>query len=173
MAKIVRNDLSRIALKISRSKGDLLSPTFYKKTSTFMANMIRNRTRQDRKSVAKDGGNRTKLAGLHVKTKRIRRRYRKNLHKDTSSDISNLTATGKLLDGIRGAGNGKEIAVRLAKARGGSTLSGGRDKSNNHDVNEGQEAMGRPFMYVSKTELRELEQRVEDELDRQFKKLVK
>lgn len=103
---------------------------------------IRDRTRNDGKGVARPGGNRVRLKPVSAAWAERRKKF--NRHpKAASGSKSNLTFKGTMLD---------SMVIRKAS---GSKLIIGFKNSKESDKAEGNEAMGRPFMYLGRAEIRD------------------
>ena len=68
-------------------------------------------------------------------TVKYRERYAKNLDSDTSPDKSNATATGQLLNSMKGKAVGARITIDLKTGR-RKELSGSSSRTTNSKVNE-------------------------------------
>lgn len=111
--------------------------------------LIKIRTRN-----AGEGVNGT-LDSLSKETEAYRERYQDNLHPETTPTTSNLTATGQLLDSIKGRNVGSKV-ITEAKGRRSRELSGGRSKKSNKQVLNYVEKNGRVFHELNQEERKEL-----------------
>lgn len=173
MATIERNDLIKVKKAIEKATTASQSAKFMKQISNDVADDIKVRARKNKKRAKKDGGNEVKIKDTSTATKKIRKRYSKNLHSGTSPNTSNLTATGKLLDSIKGDGSKQTVKVKLNDTRRGRNLMGKREKVGNNDVNEYLEDMNRGFLYISKKQIKEIESDIEEKYDKEINKLLK
>jgi hypothetical protein len=124
--------------------------------------LIRLRTRNAGEGV--DGP----LKALEPSTKKSRDRYKDNLHPDTSPNESNLTATGQLLDSIKGKNIGSKVIIEPSKGKRKGELYGGKSTLSNREVLKYVELNGRKFHELSKEEKEEIikivEQIIKDEI---------
>lgn len=108
------------------------------------------------------------LKGLEDSTEKYRERYKDNLHPDTSPKESNLTATGQLLDSIKGKNIGSKVVIEPSKGKRKGELSGGKSKLSNREVLKYVELNGRKFHELNKEERAEIiklvEQIIRDEI---------
>lgn len=111
--------------------------------------LIKIRTRNAGQGVNGD------LDALSDKTEAYRQRYQDNLHPETTPTTSNLTATGQLLDSLKGRNVGSKV-ISEAKGRRTSELSGGRSRKTNKEVLNHVEKNGRVFHELNQEERREL-----------------
>ena len=72
---------------------------------------------------------------LKPSTVLYRERYSKNLAQDTSPKTSNATATGQMIDSMRGKATGTKITIDLKPAR-KKELSGSKSTQTNVEVNK-------------------------------------
>jgi hypothetical protein len=77
----------------------------------------------------------SKIPSLKPSTIKARERYSQNLDADTSPSTSNATATGQMLNSMKGAANGTKITIELKKGR-GKELAGNKSKLTNSQVNK-------------------------------------
>jgi hypothetical protein len=90
------------------------------------------------------------------------------LHPDTTPETSNLTATGQLLDSIKGKNIGTKVIIEPSKGKRKGELSGGKSTLSNKEVLKYVELNGRKFHELSKEEREEIikivEQIIKDEI---------
>jgi hypothetical protein len=113
--------------------------------------VIKLRTRQEGEGV---NGTLKSLKDSSIKN---RKRYRSDLHPDTTPETSNLTGTGQLLDAIQGKSAGSKVTVDIKKGKRKGELYGGRSTSTNKEVRKYVEDAGREFLQLSKDERQEAE----------------
>lgn len=91
-----------------------------------------------------------------------------DLSSDTDPSTSNLTATGQLLDSIKGKNIGSRVLIEPGKSKRKGELYGKKSKLTNKQVNKYVDENGREFLKLSaeeRTEAEELaKQIIEDEL---------
>jgi len=134
-------------------------------------NIIKIRT-QLGKGVSSNGGKLSALKKLESdKYKELRKKSDK-LSSNTTPNRSNLTATGQLLDAIRGERSGNEFRFFFISKR-NADLSGRTSKATNQDIVKGQEEQGRPFFFLSKTELTRLSRSIRDAITGRISNLFK
>lgn len=126
------------------------SPQFLDPIAVIAADLIRKRTRLGY-SVAREGADRQKLAGLSEKYIEFRKKSR--LSQFTTPRRSNLTFSGQLLDSIKGRSTPRGIVVYLENQR----SDPGKKKVTNAQIKDYQEKQGRPFFYLSRTEIINIE----------------
>lgn len=119
----------------------------------FIEELIVNRTRGEGKGVKKQGGNKYTLAALAESTKR-RRKSLKSLHSQTSYDTSNLTMTGDLLDSITATFSNGVITVKVG---------------NDQVKKAGEVEKVRPFMFLSKSELKIISNKLVELITKEIK----
>jgi len=85
-----------------------------------------------------------KIKDTTPETKAYRKRYAKNLDSNTTTNRSNLPATGQLLNSIEASSNGLVIEITLKDKR-TKTLSGGSAQATNTEIKDFQEGQGRYF----------------------------
>lgn len=91
---------------------------------------IRTRTR-----LLKELANGSKIPKLEDSTIRSRERYSRNLDADTSPTTSNATATGQMLNSMKGKASGTKITIDLKTGR-RKELAGNKSKLTNSEVNK-------------------------------------
>lgn len=102
------------------------------------------------------------------------RKKSKNLHPDTTPSTSNLTATGQMLDALRGRAGGGKVTIDIKPTKRKKGLYGKAPKDlTNEDVRKYVEDAGREFLKLSEVEKREVidltTQMILDELKGLFK----
>ena len=108
----------------------------------FTIETIRKRTRGEGKGVARPGGNRQTLKPVSLEW--AERRKKLTRHPQAASGRkSNLTFRGTMLD---------SLAIRRASR--GSLIIGFKNRKES-DKAEGNEARGRPFMYLGSAEIKD------------------
>lgn len=112
-------------------------------------------------------GTNGKLKPLSKGYVKSRNRYRDNLSPETSPGESNLTATGQMIDALRGRAGAGKVTVDIKPTKRKSELSGGKSKLDNNQVRAFVEK-DREFLKLSDDEKREVielaRQIIEDEL---------
>lgn len=102
------------------------------------------------------------------------RKKSKNLHPHTTPETSNLTATGQMLDALRGRAGGGKVTIDIKPTKRKKGLDGKVPKNlTNDDVRKYVEEAGREFLKLSAVEKREVidltTQMILDELKGLFK----
>jgi hypothetical protein len=133
------NKKLQVKIKLAQAKAA-------KELASVIPDVIKIRTRQEEEGVS------GKLKRLSSSTKEYRERYEDNLHPDTAPSTSNLTATGQLIDSIRGKNIGSKVTIDLKKGKRKGELSGGKSKLTNQEVRKYVEKDGREFLELSKDE---------------------
>jgi hypothetical protein len=95
------------------------------------------------------------LKDLESSTIKYRERYDDNLHPETTPTTSNLTATGQLLDSLKGRNVGSKVIVE-PKGRRTQELSGERSRKTNKQVLKYVEDGGRVFNELNHGERAEI-----------------
>jgi len=142
---------------------------FLNKQARILAEQIVRRTRLGKG--VNDAGKQTRLAPLKDSTKKQRRRYQRNLTSKTTPGRSNISATGQLLDSVRGRASGAELIVFALNNRTRS-LSGGRSSARHSDIITGLESgrigknttTPRPFFRVSDPERNQIARNIREEV---------
>lgn len=116
-------------------------------------NTIKQRTRKGY-GVDPNSKRKIKLEKLEDSTKNYRKRYARNLSPETSSNKSNLTATGQLLDEISSRKNAQTLNFFI-RSKPKKKLSGGYSKTTTKKVAEYVSEI-RPFLDLSTGESRKL-----------------
>jgi hypothetical protein len=132
-----------------------------------IVDVVRLRTREE--GIGTDGP----LKKLEDSTIETRERYSSNLHPDTSPSKSNLTATGQLLDALRGIASQGKVTVDIKPTSRKAELSGKKSKKTltNNDVREYVEDNGREFLKLSDAENKEVRELATELMQEQFKDL--
>lgn len=112
------------------------------------------------------------LNELQESTEKYRTRYRENLHPDTSPGKSNLTATGQLLDAIKGKSSGSKVTIEIKGGKRKGELSGARSKLTNKEVRKYVEDNGRKFFELSEKEREEATQLAKDIILEELKSAI-
>jgi len=92
------------------------------------------------------------------------------LDKNTTPNRSNLTATGQLLNALRGIYKRRNIIIDFDKERRGPGLTGQRGKATNSDIVGYQEKQGRPFFDLSRSELNGLRRKIANRIRKLLEK---
>lgn len=151
MAKKIGSEL----VKELKDALDILeSPEFMKQLGEFVKKGILDRTKAG-VGVDNPGGNRKPLKPLSPAY--VEQRKRMKLAKDTSPGKSNLTQTGKML---------KDLTVISTKAK--TAVDFKNDESKTKAKHN--EDNGRPFAYVDKEQIKEVEAIVQAKLEELLKK---
>jgi hypothetical protein len=145
-----------IAKPIQKAVQKAVNRSNMSKDAKLMAREMRIRTRLG-KGVDRQGGRLKRLKPIKESTitNRKRTKAKGKLHPHTSPRKSNLTETGKLLDGLDGISprNG-EAKIVMRENR--------RDGALNADIVQGQEDMGRSFMHLSFGEVKRFQRRIRE-----------
>lgn len=98
-----------------------------------------------------------------------------NLSNKTTSSKSNLTATGQMLDSLKGkARNGQIIVDFETESRSGNIFNkSAPSKTRNSEIVEYQKDMGRIFLGLSVTEQRKLEKEIAKQVESDIKKALR
>jgi hypothetical protein len=129
--------------------------------------VIRIRTQQEG-----DGVN-GPLKSLSPSTKKYRKRYEDNLSSDTDPDRSNLTATGQLLNSIKGKNIGSKVVIEPGKSKRKGELSGGKSRLTNREVNKYVDENGREFLRLNKQETEEATNLAKDIIAEELRSVIK
>ena len=111
---------------------------------------IKLRTREE------GDGTKGKLDPLSKKYIEYRAKKSNRLHPDTTPSKSNLTATGQMLDALRGRAAGGKVTVDIKPNTRRKELSGKRSGLNNNQVRQYVEDAGREFLKLSPEEKQEV-----------------
>jgi len=79
-----------------------------------------------------------------------------DLHPDTSPEKSNLTATGQLLDALRGRAGGGKVTIDIKPTKRKKELNGKRSGLTNNEVRQYVEDAGREFLKLSPDEKKDV-----------------
>lgn len=105
-------------------------------------------------------------------TVKYRERYSSNLSSDTSPGESNATATGQLLDSMKGKASGTKIKIELKDKR-SRELSGSKSKLTNSQVNFWYEKLKGEWFALSKDEGEEVFDYVKERIRKAIIKVSK
>lgn len=119
-----------------------------KEMAVYIVDIIKIRTRIEGEGT--DG----KLKPLKPSTIKNRNRYSDNLSPDTDANTSNLTATGQMIDALRGRAGGGKVTVDIKPTRRKDELNGGRSGLTNNEVRAFVEK-DREFLKLSEYEKRD------------------
>lgn len=142
------NEYQSFLLRLNRSVEEMRSPEIMRAAGEKMADIVKVRTRLGY-GVGQNLGTKAKLKALSEKYIKYRKDHSKDLYSETRSGKSNLTFTGEMLNSIK---------VVDAKVGGVSiTPTGMRaDKKDNEDLAKWNTKRGRPFLYISSSEVKQL-----------------
>lgn len=115
-----------------------------------LVDYIKLRTREEG-----DGTNGS-LKSLSVKYIEQRTKKSNRLHPDTSPEKSNLTATGQMLDALRGRAGGGKVTIDIKPTSRKKELNGKKSGLNNNQVRQYVEDAGREFLKLSPQEKQEV-----------------
>lgn len=119
-----------------------------KELSQVIPDVIKIRTRLE-----SENRNNQPITALEPSTKKYRNKYEKNLHPDTDPDKSNVTATGQMLDAIKGQSKGTTVTIEVKNSKRKRELSGSKSKLTNKEVQKFvEQKVGREFLELSKQE---------------------
>lgn len=138
-----------------------------KELANVIPEVIKLRTRQEGEGV------KGPLKKLETSTINYRERYEDNLHPDTDPRTSNLTATGQLIDAIKGKSSGTKVKIDLKKGKRKRELSGGRSTKTNQEVRKFVEEAGREFLELSKDEKKEATELAKEIILNELRKVIK
>ena len=140
------NNLQKFTLKLQSAIASLTTKDHMIAVGNFVVNKIRVRTRLGY-GVAKHGGEKTKLKPLSPRYVKSRMKM-KGLSQLTTPKKSNLTRTGSMLDSLKVKGF-RENAILIQTS--------GRDRYgvSNEDKATWNEEKGRPFIYMSDSEIKQ------------------
>ena len=111
---------------------------------------IKLRTREE------GDGTSGKLNPLSKKYIEQRAKKSNRLHPDTTPSKSNLTATGQMLDALRGRAAGGKVTIDIKPTTRRKELNGKRSGLNNNQVRQYVEDAGREFLKLSPEEKQEV-----------------
>jgi hypothetical protein len=146
-----------------------LNQTFMKSLSKSMAEQIVKRTRLG--SGVDNSNKKTKLKKLAESTIDQRSRYAENLSEFTTPKRSNLTATGQLLDSVKGSANKTKIQITISGKR-NKELSGSKSTLTNAQV-ANYVSDDRPFFGLTDTERKQFARTIKQQLIKSKKQLLK
>jgi len=141
--------IDRLRKKIDALAQQAITTIESKRLGDSVTETIRRRTRQG--YGVDSAGNRTKLKALTDEYVETRRRYSDDLSEFTTPKKSNLTATGQMLDAMRGVASRGRIEVEIAGSR-KPGLGGQRSKISNSTLARYVQEMGRQFFGLTKPE---------------------
>lgn len=119
--------------------------------------------------VTKNGKKITLPYSLYVKQ---RERYSSRLDADTAPDVSNATATGQMLNSMKGKANGTKITIDLKTGR-RKELSGAKSSLTNSQVNKYYEEKKGEWFNISDTERAEAIDYASKIIKEELKKVLK
>lgn len=146
-----------IKKSVSKAVKDLQSKDFKEEVGRMVRDNIKLRTRLG-KAASKTGGRAKKLKELSEPYKKERKRLRKKgvLSGDTTPAKSNLTKTGEMIDSLEYKINGDGVSVEVT---GTENI---RKAKENAD-------MGRPFMYLTKIDIKAIQDLIQERIFKHFK----
>jgi len=121
--------------------------------------LIRNRTRNEYKGVAKAGGNKRTIKRVTDNYAKLRKKIKGKHPKAASGNKSNLTLTGAMLN--------KMTVISATKK---NLLIGWRDRKNN-DKASGQAEQGRPFLFIGRADFTAMHRQYEKRIEKLIKKI--
>lgn len=154
--------LKRLDVALDKAISRAISKSKMTKYMRALAAIIKKRTRLGF-GVAKDGASKKKLKGLS--SKYIDKRKKSRLSSQTRPGRSNLTFTGQMLDALTGGGEKEGPGVVFLEEN-------RNDDKKNSDIAEWNEDKGRPFLYISKAERKQLEKKVRDDIKKSISKVL-
>lgn len=95
------------------------------------------------------------------------------LHPETTPEQSNLTATGQLLDSIKGKNFGSKILIEPTRGKRQGELSGADSTLTNRQVLRYVEENGREFLELSESEREEIIKIAQDIIKEEIKDVIK
>jgi len=96
-----------------------------------------------------------------------------NLHPDTDPGTSNLTATGQMIDAIKGKSSGTKVTIEVKNNKRKKELNGRKSNKTNKEVQRYVEKNGREFLEFSKAERKEVEEFVVDIIKEELSDIIK
>lgn len=151
-----------IKKEIDMAVDEALSSTFLDQLAGDIVDQIRRRTRLGFGVDA--SGNQVPLKQLEKSTIDSRRRNSRRLSPFTRPKRSNLTATGQLLNAIRGASAENTIQISFDEFRGRDLTGAGSSNTNSQIA--GFVSKLRPFFKISNAEFVEIERKITDRVNR-------
>lgn len=125
---------------------------------------------------------RTRLEGQDAKGKSLKslskpyieyRSLAPDLSSDTTPETSNLTATGQLLDSIKGKNVGSRVVIEPGKAKRKGELYGKKSTLTNKQVNAEVDKGGREFLALSPQERKEVEELAREIIAEELRSVIK
>lgn len=117
------------------------------------------------------GGQRIKFAPLSERYKDVRRKYRSKLSQDTSVSKSNLTATGQLLESLKGRKKPGDVLEVFASGNRTKELDGSSSTLSNEQVLEKVEGK-RPFLGLTDAEVNKFQREARKIIQRKLDKAL-
>lgn len=130
--------------------------------------IIRVRTRLGK---GVNGGKLEKLKPLSEDYKDTRKRLKSKLSGETSPNRSGLTATGQMLEAIRGKQSGNTITFTIDGSR--TKELSGNSKLSNDEVAKFARETGRPFFELSDSEKNGIQRKVAQAIKKALSKLTR
>lgn len=149
-------NLKQLQQKLDSLIKDTINKELTDKIGRKVVNTVKART-QDGFGVRQTGGKKEKLKPLREPTKKIRRNLKKRgrLSGKTTPETSNLTRSGKMLNNIGYNASEKEVTIAPK----------GSERQKVQDVSK-----DRPFMNLSKSEIKEVTKIVTESITKGIKK---
>lgn len=149
-------NVKQLLAKLETLVDDVINQELTDKVGRKVVNTVKARTR-DGYGVKSNGARKQKLKKLREPTKRIRKDLKKKgrLSGKTTPETSNLTRSGRMLDNIGYSASSREVNVAPK----------GKEQQKARDVSK-----DRPFMNLSKKEIKEVTKLVADEIIKGIKK---
>lgn len=189
---MAKNNTRKVELslekKLRQSQEIYKDKRFLNNLARETAEQIKTRTRL-KKGINKSGKNERlkKLSDLYVKQRQGKAKVwtdsatgkvvvvegkfpKPKLHPDAGPKKSNLTATGQLLDSLRGRYRRKSIEIDFKKERRGPDIFGKTGKATNSDIVGYQEDQGRRFFDLSNSELNGLRRKIANRIRKLLEK---
>lgn len=169
---MAKNNTRKVELalekKLRQSQEIYKDRAFLNNLAKETAEQVKRRTRLG-KGINSSGKN-ERLKQLKESYKKVRKKYSGNLDKDTSPGKSNLTATGQLLNALRGVYKNRSIIIDFDKESRGKTLTGRKDSVKNSELVGYQEDKGRRFFDLSDSELNGLRRKIANRIRKLLEK---
>lgn len=149
-------NVSQLIAKLETLVDDVINKEVTDKVGRKVAKTVRERTRKGF-GVKANGGRKERLKKLKKPTKKIRQDLKKKgqLSGKTTPNRSNLTRSGRMLDNIGYSASDKEVTIAPK----------GKEQLKARDVSK-----DRPFMNLSKTEIKEVTKLVAEEIIKGIRK---
>ncbi len=96
-----------------------------------------------------------------------------DLSSDTTPDKSNLTATGQLIDSIKGKNVGTKVVIEPGKAKRKGELYGRKSTLTNKQVNKYVDENGREFLKLSSEEKKQAEELAKQIIEDEIRSVIK